>query len=229
MAKKIFVIIAALSSLLTSGKTYVSNDIVSKADVLEPPSITVSVSGTYPDDISHDVISDFEGCSDRFVWPGMNSGPTIGCGIDLGNIGRRNIKRLFENLVEDSILQIMLEGSRVRGSESVRWIRRNSVKLSKTQVSLSRDRMLSLMWKETVRRFPSIKEAPGEVKTAILSLALNRGPNNPALKTLRSNIENENWSALATQVAAMQQDHEFVGISDRRKQEASLIRLAEGN
>lgn len=182
------------------------------------------VGATYPSDISVGMIDWFEGCIDTLTWPGLYSGPTIGCGIDLGNIGRNNTRKIFTNVVDSATLEKMLSASSVRGVASKAWIRdNNTVRLSNEQVLASRDRMLGLMWRETERKFPGISDAPGEVKTAVLSVILNRGPYNKTLAKLGQPIRIRDYIEVSRLIASMSDDHEMPGLKRRRSIEADMI------
>lgn len=184
------------------------------------------VSGSYPSDISIGMIEYFEGCTDTLVWPGLNSGPTIGCGIDLGNLGEKNIRSVFDGIVDEHTIKILVSAASVRGAKSEAWIRKHQVRLTQQQVDVSRDRVVNTMWKLITRRIPELIDAPGEVKTAVLSCAMNRGPNNPAMGRFASLIRSRKYRELANVFVSMRNDHSMPGLQARRMHEAELIRLA---
>lgn len=208
----------------------IANSKLDKVDLgiqeIDAQGITVSVSGSYPSDISIGMIEYFEGCTDTLVWPGLNSGPTIGCGIDLGNLGERNIKSVFEGIVDERTVDVLVSAASVRGAKSKAWIRKHPVRLTRQQVDISRDRVVNTMWKLVTQKMPELADAPGEVKTAVLSCAMNRGPNNPVLSRMAPLVRSRKYRELANVFSAMRNDHSLPGLQARRMHEAELIRLA---
>jgi len=107
----------------------------------------------------------------------------------------------------------------------VNWMKRHKVRLTPSQVVTTKNRMMRIMWLYVVEQFPSIDSAPGEVKTALLSCAMNRGPYNKALTRLGPLVKNKQYTRLAEEIQAMRNDHNMVGLKLRRMQEAELVRL----
>lgn len=83
-------------------------------------------------------------------------------------------------------------------------------------------------WHAITWRFPWILEAHGEVHTAMLSIAYNRGAGNKDLAKLRPWIEARDWAEVGREIARMQQDHPQEVIRKRRQLEGGLILAAMG-
>lgn len=83
-------------------------------------------------------------------------------------------------------------------------------------------------WEAIAHRFPTLAEAgtPGQVQTALLSIAYNRGAGNRSLEVLETPLKSRNWWMVADIIGRMQQDHQLGGIRKRRRMEADLIRKA---
>jgi hypothetical protein len=214
------------SALLTSGKTNTSEIAVNNQEAYGP---VASVSESYPTDISVGLIDDFEGCTDTLVWPGYQSGPTIGCGIDLANIGIVNVKKIFSGVVEGNTYRTLLEATKVRGGKAESWSSRHQVRLTEHQVHVTKNRMLRIMWLYVESQFPGIDSAPGEIKTAVLSCAMNRGPYNKAILRLRPLVANKRYRELANVIQNMSNDHAERGLKLRRTREAELVRLVDSD
>ncbi len=80
-------------------------------------------------------------------------------------------------------------------------------------------------WDAIRRRFSALSSegAPPSVKTALLSLAYNRGAGNPGLEPLAGPLDSAQWDQAAQIIGSMQQDHKLTGIRTRRQQEGRLI------
>lgn len=176
-------------------------------------------------DIDLQFIEEFEGCTDTLIWPGAYSGPTIGCGIDLGNIGRRNIQRAFKDVVSEKTLEVLMKASGIRGKNARSWVARTKVRLTKEQVQSSSRRVMKILWEATSSRFPGIKKAPWQIQTAVFSCAMNRGPYNSELNALVLPIKLGDYEAVVRIIGSMQIDHELEGIQKRRLMESKLATL----
>ena len=81
-------------------------------------------------------------------------------------------------------------------------------------------------WQKIADRFPPLRatDLPGTVSTSLLSLAYNRGANNPALEPLGEPLATGEWETVADIIGNMQQNHKLLGIRIRRQYEAELIK-----
>jgi GH24 family phage-related lysozyme (muramidase) len=81
-------------------------------------------------------------------------------------------------------------------------------------------------WNGISRRFTPLTEPETlpSVQTVLLSLAYNRGANNPGMDPLRTPLEAGEWGEVADIIGSMQQDHRLRGIRIRRREETALIR-----
>lgn len=126
-----------------------------------------------------------EGCTDGIVVPPAPSGPTISCGIDLGNIGRANIKLIFSGLVPDSVLVTLLTASGKRGAVARQWADQHSNILLAPGVSdYAFRRAVALIWSRVYQN--RLVRSPPEVQSALLSYAYHTGRAPQSLSKLES-------------------------------------------
>lgn len=178
-------------------------------------------------------VHDREGHVGRPYWPGGNSGVTLDPGVDLGysDVFRwDDIERLYADILTHDQFAALF---RVRGrrGKSARIALENTpdvqaIRIGRDDAARVFEFAAEAYWRRIAARFPSLldDQTPPEVQTALLSLAYNRGPDNPDLRRLADPIERHDWPAVASIIAGMQQDHRLVATRERRCLEASLIR-----
>jgi len=172
-----------------------------------------------------------EGHRGRPYWPGGESGITLDPGVDLGYAD----PSLIENLFKDRVLS----GKQMKAVKGVQGIRGEKAKRALAEdpvlqgIRISRKQANEIMpfaakpyWRDIVARFPNLssEKALPAAQTVLLSLAYNRGPDNPELEVLEEPIQQKDWAKLAGAVGGMQQDHPSEGVRKRRLWEAQLIK-----
>ncbi|MCG6907434.1 MAG: TIR domain-containing protein [Desulfobacteraceae bacterium] len=106
------------------------------------------------------------------------------------------------------------------------------IRLAPTDVARLVPEVAAPVWQKLVSRFPSLgaDATPGNVQTALLSLAFNLGAGNRVWETLSEPILRSDWAAAADVVAsiARQGPHtRYPGLERRRDEEAALLRAAQ--
>lgn len=217
----------ACSVLLPYGPTYnrhVAFDPLA-FEYLQDPAHTMEIE---PQLIGVDVniVRDLEGSVSTVYWPGGNSGPTIGVGIDLGHAGAETIKTLFAGLVDKHTMAVMLSASGVRGYAAKKWVSEHSITLADDVMNRSFTRMCRLYWQQAVARFgQDIEVLSPTAKGVILSLVINHGPRNPKLTCLIPAIKSKNEHALALSVMEIVSKNRSIrhSLNDRRKRERDVL------
>jgi Putative peptidoglycan-binding domain-containing protein len=172
----------------------------------------------------------------RPVWPGAQSGVTIGVGYDLGYVTRDQFLNDWQALErEDRNLLAGVIGlkadaaknalSRVRTVE-VPWSIAYAVF---TGVTLPR------FWEQTRQAFPGVESLPGDVQGALLSLVFNRGASMNGdrrleMRQIREAIAGGDVASIPRYIRAMNRlwagtDIE-TGMRRRREAEAALVESA---
>lgn len=176
-----------------------------------------------PSDIDKSFLDVEEGYSNKFIYPGGNSGPTIGRGIDIGNLDAATTTMLFEG-VDQTTMSRIKTGYGLKRDQAKKWVNSNKdIVIQKTIIEKANESILSKFWDKVTTRYVGISAAPSSVKTAVLSCCYNRGYANKELIPFIGLISTKNWKGIADLLWNMQQDHELRGIRKRRRREASLI------
>ena len=177
-----------------------------------------------------DWIYDREGHRDSPYWAGGNSGITLAPGVDLGHVPAETIVLAYSDVLSEDELSSVLDVGGIRGEDARQALDTDSmlqsITISRREASLIFALVVDPYWRSLLRRFPKLgaTSTPSAVQTAVLSLAFNRGPYNPAMESLGQPIASGNWAVVAQQIGSMQQDHRLIVISRRRQMEADLIR-----
>lgn len=149
-----------------------------------------------PFDFSTIEIEQHEGCTDYLVYPGGASGPTIACGLDLGNAGYKTVSEVLKYNVPDSIYNILIKATSIRGANSSSWIRNNQVKLGrKTAVKIC-NKLKIVIWRQLTQKYPNIENAPSPVKTAMLDIAFQAGVGSKRMNGFGAVISRKDWNTL---------------------------------
>ena len=174
-------------------------------------------------------LQDREGHVGKPYWPGGIAGVTLDPGFDLRFARLERIREHYAVVLSPEQEGALARVIGRRGGDA-----RDALYRSPLLQSIQIPRALAMQvmphiavdyWQAIAARFPGLEapETPPAVHTVMLSLAYNRGPENPELDIVRSAITRRDWTGVAELVRRMQQDHELPGIRSRRRLEASLI------
>lgn len=170
-----------------------------------------------------------EGHSGKPYWPGGRSGITLDPGFDLGCNDKNTTSRYYKDILTAEQLNAAEKVTGLTGRKAKEKLNQSAILLS---IRISREQaaevfpfIASPYWKAICKRIPGLNnpDTPGSVQTALLSLAFNRGYNNPGLEVLKPAIEQAEWYQCANLISRMQQDHSLEGIRKRRQREGKLI------
>ncbi len=181
-----------------------------------------------PFDFSTMEIEQHEGCTDSLVYPGGASGPTISCGLDLGNAGLKTVKAVLEYSVPDSIYNILIQATKVRGENSPSWIRRNQVHLGAKTATKICNRLKVYIWRLLTSKYPNLHDAPGPVKTAMLDIAFQAGVGSKRMDGFGRVIARKDWNTLGQMIEVSYSDFEggkYHSIHRRRENHGKQIQF----
>ena len=177
-----------------------------------------------------DWVHDQEGYKGQPYWPGGVSGVTLDPGVDLGHVNPDLVERVYQSFLSDVQHDAVTRVFGIKGPEADRALEADddlkSIHLTREQA----ERLLPFAargyWDAACRRFLVLERQATlpAVQTVLLSLAYNRGADNPDLEKLAAPLDRRQWTAVADLVGAMQPHHEVRGIQLRRQYEANLIR-----
>lgn len=181
-----------------------------------------------PFDFSTMEIEQHEGCTDSLVYPGGASGPTISCGLDLGNAGLKTVTAVLEYSVPDSIYNILIQATKVRGENSPSWIRRNQVHLGAKTATKICNRLKVYIWRLLTSKYPNLHDAPGPVKTAMLDIAFQAGVGSKRMDGFGMVIARKDWNTLGQMIEVSYSDFEggkYHSIHRRRENHGKQIQF----
>ncbi|HEX2162659.1 MAG TPA: peptidoglycan-binding protein [Thermoanaerobaculia bacterium] len=172
----------------------------------------------------------WEGHLGRPYWPGGASGVTLDPGFDLGHQTAATLRLHYGALLGEAELAELAAVLGLRGDAARQALAERpalaAIRLGRAEAARVLPFLAVDYWRPIGARFAVLPDpaTPGSVQTALLSLAYNRGPGNPALAPLGPPLAARDWLAAADLVAGMQQDHPLPGVRRRRRGEADLIR-----
>lgn len=181
--------------------------------------------------VNTNIVFDFESLTTKPTWPGGNSGPTIGVGVDLGHTGKANIRKIFKGLVDAETLELMLTADGVRGQSALAWIRKHKLELSESAAHSAFMRTCKIYWSYAVWRFgDGINKLDPTVKGVLLSVVINYGPGSRELEALVEPLVQRDMPGLASAVSQMKtstvDSSVCKALQRRRKLESTVILLA---
>jgi len=173
----------------------------------------------------------------RPVWPGGDSGVTIGIGYDIGVTSRKQIERDWRGWLADADVERLLTAQGITGLPA----RKLAQALSDVDVPL--DMAQSVFYRSTAPLFasrtldtyPRVDELPADAQAMVLSLIYNRGtslsgPRRRHMAALKPLIAGgiANLDAIAEQFDLMTELWpDLPGLRTRRRKEATVIRESD--
>lgn len=165
-------------------------------------------------------------------WPGGAVGVHLDPGIDLGSVSPGTVTAAYREHLDPAAWEAVGKALGKRGQEAQDCLRNDP---TLRQINIDRETAAGLfayvadpIWRALARHFPSLgrQDAPAQIQTAMLELAIDYGPTAHAIESLRQPLADRDWSSLADAVGAMDKHHRLERIPRRRKEEAALIRQA---
>ncbi len=175
-----------------------------------------------------------EGHNGRPYWPGGVSGVTLDPGVDLGHASPDIVEALYDPLLTKQQMRLLREVFGLKGQDAKDALKQipdlKTIRISHEQALEVMPHAAKPYWDGIRKRFSAVqrKDTLPSVQTVLLSLAYNRGIRNRALEPLGPLLQARDWSAVATTVGKMQQNHQLQGIRRRRRDEANVIRAEMG-
>lgn len=171
----------------------------------------------------------------RPVWPGGDSGVTIGIGYDIGMTSVRQIERDWRGRLADEAVDRLLTAQGIAGIRAKRLARELS------DVDVPFDIAQTVFYRCTVPQFarrtldvyPGVDELPPDAQAMVLSLIYNRGtrlsgPRRRHMAALKPLIARGDLDAIAGQFELMTELWpDLPGLCARRRKEAAMIRSAD--
>ena len=202
-----------------------------------PYSLEVSRLGL--DQIVHfEVISEkyYEKHLCRPIWPGGDSGVTIGIGYDLGYNDAETILSDWEERIPESGLDDLLAIAGMKGKtarEYIEQLRHVNIPLDQAK-EVFYSRTLPRYAQMTRKAYPGVEKLPADAQAMLLSLVFNRGaalegPRRREMKAIKPLVQAGDLRGIAAQIRSMKRlwdIDQLPGLHARRDREAELIEKA---
>ncbi|MES2478149.1 MAG: hypothetical protein V4561_03625 [Bacteroidota bacterium] len=173
------------------------------------------------------------------IWPGGESGVTIGIGYDLGFNNKSSIAAAWGPFVDSQTLDTLCSVAGLSGINA-----KNALASTKsiiidynTALSVFYQTTLPSFGRRTKKLYPGIEKLPPDAQGALLSLVYNRGESiNGASRAEMKNIiplvASQNLAGIAKQIRNMKRLWEgkgLPGLLERREKEAKMVETATFN
>lgn len=168
------------------------------------------------------------------VWPGGNSGVTMGIGYDLGYHTAAQVKKDWGAVVSESELKKLQKVVGLRGLSAKRVLSRLSgIKISFSEASrVFSESTLPAYAKKTRKAYPGVEKLHPDAQAALLSLVYNRGTSmsrkssRKEMRDIRQRVVAKDYSGIAQLISGMKRlwlDKGLPGLLKRRDDEAGLV------
>jgi GH24 family phage-related lysozyme (muramidase) len=209
-------------------------------DRAQPPEFNLIVSKTGLDQLVRFEISseaNYRKNLQNPIWPGLQSGVTIGIGYDLGHTAASRIEEDWRGRIADVDLDRLLKTGGLTGKDAkkaLEKVRDVVVPLEPAQEVFFR-RTLTYFAAHTKRTFPGVDELPADAQSMLLSLVFNRGGSTTGtsrieMKAVKELVPAGDLAGIAGQIRAMKRlwdAAELPGLHARRDREAELVEAAD--
>jgi hypothetical protein len=171
------------------------------------------------------------------IWPGKESGVTIGIGYDLGHTAASRIEEDWRGRIRDADLDLLLTVEGLKGEDAKKALKKVNdvvVPLEPAQDVFFR-RTLTFFATLTRRTYPGVEALQADAQSMILSLVFNRGgklagDERREMKAIQDLIPRGDLAGIASQIRSMKRLWDPVamkGLHVRRDREAELIAAAD--
>lgn len=170
----------------------------------------------------------------RFTWPGLQSGPTIGIGVDCAYYQPNELKSIFSFLPSKQLSLVCGAYGKTgeAGKKYTKVLRDAGIEVEWNQAQKI---FLNTTWakfsKLTDKVFPHSDELCEDAYGALVSLVFNRGSSlvgdsRSEMRDIKNLIPDKNYHAIARKIRSMKRlwfGKGFDGLIDRREREAKMV------
>ena len=169
----------------------------------------------------------------RPIWPGLNSGVTIGVGYDLGYNNLQSFKASWTGKLSTQDIIRLARALGVKGRSAKELIPGvKDIKISwEHALSVFKSHTIPIFANQTNRAFPGADRLHPDAYGALLSLVFNRGSDLTGsrrieMKNIRALVPSKNYKAIANEIRKMKRlwvNAGVDGLLKRREDEAKLV------
>jgi hypothetical protein len=170
------------------------------------------------------------------IYPGADSGVTIGIGYDVGHNTKTTIDADWRGRISDDDLELLKTAAGIKGAAAGALIA--NLKSITVPFAAAREvfyiHTLPRYAKDTRAIYPGIEKLPADAQGALLSLIYNRGSSlagdrRREMKAIAAHVAAKNLEAIANEISAMKRlwdKSKLPGLHKRRDDEAALVKNA---
>ena len=170
------------------------------------------------------------------IWPGGNSGVTIGIGYDLGQNSKTQVRKDWIGKLSEIDLEKLIVVCGLKGDiakHALNGVRSITVPLEKAQEVFYESTLIRYA-ASTLRTYPGVEHLFPDAQSGLLSLIYNRGTSfkgagRKEMAEIKPLVEQQDYAGISLQIKAMKRlwkDKGLDGLLKRRDDEAKLIRLS---
>lgn len=165
------------------------------------------------------------------IWPGVNSGVTIGVGWDLGQTPATETSRAWSPHLNAATLALLVSVSGRKGEAAKEVLKhvRHLVIPWEAAISVFEQVTLPTWYMRTLRIYPQMIDLPGDCAAALVSLCFNRGTDlsgerRREMCNIQALLRTGNLKEIPNQLREMKRLWPTVeGLRNRRMNEADLF------
>jgi hypothetical protein len=188
--------------------------------------------------VAHEVISEaaYTKKFQKPIFPGAESGVTIGIGYDLGYNTKTTIDADWRGKISDADLELLKTAAGIKGENAKKLV--GNLQSVSVPFAAAREvfyvSTLPRYAKDTRGIYPGIENLPADAQGALLSLVYNRGASlagdrRAEMKKIVSLVAARDLNGIAVQITAMKRlwdKNKLAGLHRRRDEEAALVKNA---
>ena len=173
------------------------------------------------------------------IWPGGDSGITIGIGYDIGYATVAQFRKDWEFKLAASELNLLSEacGKKAAAAKNILSRFRNISISYEAAIDVFHQATLPKYAKDTKGIYPGVQKLPPDAQGALLSLVYNRGASlsgdrRREMKNIVTHVANGDLQKIAREIRAMKrlwQGQGLDGLLRRRDEEAAMVENATFN
>jgi hypothetical protein len=167
------------------------------------------------------------------IWPGGESGVTIGIGYDVGMNAAATVRADWNGILSDADIDLLITAAGIHGATAAALL--GSLKGIEVPFWAARQvfgtRTLPRFSRATRTAFPGVEDLLADAQAALLSLVYNRGgsmsgPRRTEMRAIRALVPKRDLAGIAQQIRSMTRLWEgkgLPGLIKRRKEEAAMV------
>jgi GH24 family phage-related lysozyme (muramidase) len=167
------------------------------------------------------------------IWPGGESGVTVGIGYDLGYMTPALVEADWDSILEPTMISELVRATGKKGNNARAFLSKlNGISIPWKQANEQFDRFLPSAIAEAEYAFPNLDKLTQDARGALVSLVYNRGgdtrntPRRKEMYNIKQHMAVMNFSVIPDEIRSMKRiwkNDNLPGLLLRRELEAALF------